>query len=102
MQAAEIGDVILIAMSGKYITEYNYCLLLSILRESEQYQPLVPASRCNAVQFACEHMRRGLESEKIVDGNKQLEYILKLMRHVCHEIKIIFKRVQNLVNDCEI
>ena len=47
-------------------------------------------------------MRRGVESEKIVDGNKQLEYILKLMRHVCHEAKIIFKRVQNLVNDCEI
>jgi hypothetical protein len=90
MQAADIGDVISIAMSGKHITEYNYCLFLLIVRKSEQYQPLVPASRCNAVQFAYEHMRRGVESEKIVDGNKQLEYILKLMLNVFHETKIIF------------
>ena len=72
------------------------------LHVSKQYQPLVPASRCNAVQFACEQRRRYVESEKIVDGNKQLEYILKLMWYVCHQTKIIFKCVQNLVNDSEI
>ena len=93
MQAGDSGDVISIAMSGKHFAEYNYCLLLSIERESKHYQPLVSASRCNAVQFAYEHMHKGVESEKIVDGNKQLEYILKLMRYVCHETKIIFKRV---------